>query len=171
MRISHSAIASTCLYSPTLTLTDMKLEDEIAQRKFRNERHKVAVNILYTYGWLTALHARIFKEHGVTTQQFNVLRILRGQHPEPTTIKHIKHRMLDKMSDASRIVEKLRQKGLLERHISSHDRRHVDVFITKKGLKILSDLDKRDKEFDNHSSRLSIKETEQLNLLLDKLRG
>jgi len=149
----------------------MKLEDEIAQRKFRNERHKVAVNILYTYGWLSALHTKIFKEHGITTQQFNVLRILRGQHPEPTTIKHIKNRMLDKMSDASRIVEKLRQKGLVVRHISDHDRRHVDVFITKKGLRVLANLDKRDKEFENHSSRLSDKETTQLNMLLDKLRG
>lgn len=149
----------------------MKLEEEIAQRKFRNERHKVAVNILYTYGWLSALHSGIFKQHGITTQQFNVLRILRGQHPAPTTIKHIKLRMLDKMSDASRIVEKLRQKALVVRHISEHDRRHVDVFITKKGLKVLTDLDKRDTEFENHSAKLSNKETVQLNMLLDKLRG
>jgi len=149
----------------------MKLEDEIAQRKFRNERHKVAVNILYTYGWLSALHSKIFKEHGITTQQFNVLRILRGQSPKPTTIKLIKERMLDKMSDASRIVEKLRQKGLVQRHISNHDRRHVDVFISKKGLKLLGALDKREKEFDNHSSRLSASEAEALNKLLDKLRG
>ena len=149
----------------------MKLEDEIAQRKFRNERHKIAVNILYTYSWLSALHTKIFKEHGITTQQFNVLRILRGQNPNPTTIKLVKERMLDKMSDASRIVDKLLEKKLVERHISKHDRRHVDVFITKKGLKVLSDLDNRDKEFENHSSNLSIKETEVLNSLLDKLRG
>ena len=149
----------------------MKLEDEIAQRKFRNERHKLAVNILYTYGWLTALHTKIFKEHGITSQQFNVLRILRGQHPDPTTIKLIRERMLDKMSDASRIVEKLRQKGLVVRHISEHDRRHVDVFITKKGLKVLNELDQKDKVFDGHSENLSLKETEELNFLLDKLRG
>src|SRR6187549_1461565 len=116
----------------------MKLEEEIAQRKFRNERHKLAVNILYTYGWLTALHTQVFRKEGITSQQFNVLRILRGQHPNPTTIKLIRNRMLDKMSDASRIVEKLRQKGLVVRHISNHDRRHADVFITKKGLKVLS---------------------------------
>ena len=149
----------------------MKLEEEIAQRKFRNERHKAAVNILYTYGWLSALHTQIFKQHGITNQQFNVLRILRGQNPKPTSIKLIKSRMLDKMSDASRIVEKLRQKGLVERNTSDHDRRHVDVFITRKGLKVLADLDKRDKEFDNHSSNLTLKETELLNTLLDKLRG
>jgi DNA-binding MarR family transcriptional regulator len=149
----------------------MKLEQEIAQRKFRNERHKVAVNILYTYGWLIALHTQVFKQHGITSQQFNVLRILRGQNPNPTSIKLIKNRMLDKMSDASRIVEKLRQKGLVKRNTNNSDRRHVDVFITRKGLKVLADLDKRDKEFDNHSARLTAKETEQLNMLLDKLRG
>ena len=149
----------------------MKLEDEIAQRKFRNERHKVAVNIIYTFSWLTALHSKIFKEHGITGQQFNVLRILRGQYPKPTSVKLIRERMLDKMSDASRIVEKLRQKKLVERHTSDHDRRHVDVFITKKGLKVLSLLDSRDQEFDNHLANLSAKEAELLNQLLDKMRG
>lgn len=149
----------------------MKLEEEIAQRKFRNERHKLAVNILYTYGWLNSQHVAIFKEHGITTQQFNVLRILRGQHPAPTTVKRIRERMLDKMSDASRIVEKLRQKGMVVRHISEHDKRHVDVFITKKGLKLLQALDKRDKDFENHSATLSNKQVAVLNRLLDKLRG
>jgi DNA-binding MarR family transcriptional regulator len=149
----------------------MKLEEEISQRKFRNERHKLAVNILYSYGWLTALHTQVFRKQGITTQQFNVLRILRGQHPNPTTIKLIRARMLDKMSDASRIVEKLRQKGLVVRHISDHDRRHADVFITKKGLKILSALDKCDKQFDDHTGKLSFKEAGMLNDLLDKMRG
>ena len=149
----------------------MKLEEEIAQRKFRNERHKLAVNIIYTYGWLTALHTQVFRKQGITAQQFNVLRILRGQHPLPTTIKLIRNRMLDKMSDASRIVEKLRQKGLVVRHISDQDRRHADVFITKKGLKVLTALDKCDWIFDNHTENLSLKETGALNNLLDKLRG
>ena len=149
----------------------MKLEEEIAQRKFRNERHKLIVNILYTYGWLTALHTQIFRKEGITSQQFNVLRILRGQHPNPTTIKLIRNRMLDKMSDASRIVEKLCQKGLVLRQTSDHDRRHTDVFITKKGLKLLMTLDKCDKIFDNHTANLSLKETEVLNTMLDKLRG
>ena len=149
----------------------MKLEEEIAQRKFRNERHKLAVNILYTYGWLTALHAQIFREQGITSQQFNVLRILRGQHPHPASIKLIRNRMLDKMSDASRIVDKLHQKGLALRKTSDQDRRHTDVFITKKGLKILSALDKCDKKFDDHSKNLSLKEAGMVNQLLDKMRG
>ena len=149
----------------------MKLEEEIAQRKFRNERHKLVVNILYTYGWLSALHTEIFRKEGITTQQFNVLRILRGQHPNPASIKLIRNRMLDKMSDASRIVDKLHLKGLVERRISDHDRRHTAVFITKKGLKVLAALDKCDKIFDNHTANLSLKETGVVNTLLDKMRG
>lgn len=148
----------------------MKLEEEISQRKFRNERHKLAVNILYTYCWLNSLHTGIFKEHGITSQQFNVLRILRGQGSAPTAIKLIRERMLDKMSDASRIVEKLRQKGLVKRNLSDHDKRQVDVFITIKGLKILQALDRRNNEFESHSARLSAKEVADLNRLLDKLR-
>ena len=149
----------------------MKLEEEIAQRKFRNDRHKLIVNILYTHGWLTALHTEIFRKQSITTQQFNVLRILRGQYPNPASIKLIRNRMLDKMSDASRIVDKLQIKGLVERKTSDYDRRHTDVFITKKGLKVLSALDKCDKLFDNHTANLSLKETGVLNTLLDKLRG
>ena len=149
----------------------MKLESEIAQRNFRNERLKLAVNIIYTHGWLNNLHAAIFKSHGITTQQFNVLRILRGQNPQPTTIKLIKIRMLDKMSDASRIVDKLRQKGLVVKHVSEVDKRHAEVFITKKGLKLLAAIDKRNKEFENHSASLSAREVDELNKLLDKLRG
>ncbi len=149
----------------------MKLEAEIAQKKFRNERHKIAVNIIYTYGWLSNLHAGIFKSFGITMQQFNVLRILRGQGSNPTTVKMIRERMLDKMSDVSRIVEKLRQKGLLVRHVSNHDKRHAEVFITKNGLKLLGSLDKKDKEFENHSANLSLNEAAQLNKLLDKMRG
>jgi DNA-binding MarR family transcriptional regulator len=149
----------------------MKLEEEIAQRKFRNERHKLIVNILYTHSWLTALHTDIFRKQAITTQQFNVLRILRGQHPNPASIKLIRNRMLDKMSDASRIVDKLVLKDLVERQTSDTDRRHTDVFITKKGLKVLAVLDKCDKLFDNHTEKLSLKETGVLNTLLDKMRG
>ena len=149
----------------------MKLEDEITQRKFRNPKHKLTVNIIYTYGWLNNNHQRIFKAHGITPQQYNILRILRGQHPMPATIKLLKERMLDKMSDASRIVEKLRQKGLVTRLISRHDRRHCDVFISKKGLKLLSELDGRSGDFDKFLNSISNKDAEKLNALLDKLRG
>ncbi len=149
----------------------MKLEDEISQKHFRNEYHKAAVNIVYTFNWLNNQNVSFFKPLGITPQQFNILRILRGQHPKPATIKLIKERMLDKMSDASRIVEKLRIKGLVERNICSHDRRNVDVCITQKGLDLLVQIDALDNEIDGRLFALNQEEIKQLNDLLDKLRG
>ncbi|RJP65368.1 MAG: MarR family transcriptional regulator, partial [Ignavibacteriales bacterium] len=104
-------------------------------------------------------------------QQFNILRILRGQHPKPATIKLLKERMIDKMSDASRIVEKLRTKQLVDRQICKNNRRNVDVYITQSGLDLLNNIDKRNNEMDDFMSRLQSGEVEQLNYLLDKLRG
>ena len=149
----------------------MKLEDEIIQKKFRSETHKLGVNIIYTFNWLDTFHQKHFSKHGITSQQFNVLRILRGQHPEPATIKLLKERMLDKMSDASRIVEKLRLKGLIDRTVSTNDRRNCDVFINAKGLKLLAEIDKEEELLNDFYSNLSEKEKKQLNDLLDKLRG
>ena len=149
----------------------MKLEEEISQKQFRNEYHKAAVNVVYTFNWLNNQNISFFKPLGITPQQFNILRILRGQHPKPATIKLIKERMLDKMSDASRIVEKLRVKGLVERNICSHDRRNVDVCITQKGLDVLAQIDALDNEIDGRLSSLNQNEIKQLNDLLDKLRG
>lgn len=149
----------------------MKLEDEIVQRKFRSESHKLGVNLIYTFNQLDAFYQKHFKKHNITPQQFNVLRILRGQHPNPATIKLLKERMLDKMSDASRIVEKLRVKGLVDRHICPTDRRNCDVFINAKGLKLLSQIDKEEKTLDDFFSNLSSQEKKHLNDLLDKIRG
>ena len=149
----------------------MKLEDEIVQKKFRNETHKLGVNLVYTFNWLDAFSQRHFKRYGITGQQLNILRILRGQYPNPATIKLLKERMIDKMSDVSRIVEKLRIKGLVGRQISMTDRRNCDVVISKKGLHLLGEIDKNEKVMDDFFSALSAKEKKQLNDLLDKLRG
>lgn len=149
----------------------MKLEDEIVQNKFKNEYHKAVVNIIYTFNWLNEKQINQLKPYDISLQQFNILRILRGQHPKPATVKLIKKRMIDKMSDVSRLVEKLRVKGLVDRNICSHDRRNVDVFITKKGLELLSQLDPKEKEMEEFMSNLNEKEIEQLNFYLDKLRG
>lgn len=149
----------------------MKLEDEISQKKFRNEYHKATLNLIFTYNWLRSFHENILKPKGITSQQFNILRILRGQHPKPANIKLIRERMLDRMSDCSRIVEKLRAKGLVERNICPADRRHVDVLITKKGLDLLKELDLVTEEADKFLSNLNQKDITQLNKLLDKLRG
>ncbi len=149
----------------------MELEKEINQKKFRSESHKLMVNIIYTFGWLNNQQSEFLKPYDITYQQFNVLRILRGQQMQPASIKLIRERMLDKMSDASRIVEKLRMKNLVERHICQHDRRSCQVFITQKGMDLLSTIDKLDQESDKQMSALSELEKKQLNDLLDKLRA
>jgi len=149
----------------------MRLEDEIKQKSFRNEYHKLAVNILYTHGWLLEFNNKVLQKFNLTAQQYNVLRILRGQHPNTASVNLLKERMLDKMSDVSRLVERLRVKGLLERTICENDRRKADVKISNKGLELLSDIDKLDLEFDKLFSNLSPKDADQTNKLLDKLRG
>lgn len=149
----------------------MKLEEEIKQKKFNSPQHKAAVNILFTSNWLQTLHCDCLKKQDITMQQYNVLRILRGQHPDAASIKLIKERMLDKMSDSSRIVEKLRLKGLVKRDTCANDRRSVDVIITEKGLKLLKKIDPEIKKVENAFSVLSEQEVNVLNELLDKLRG
>ena len=149
----------------------MELEKEINQKKFRSESHKLMVNIIYTFNWLNGQQADFLKPYKITYQQFNVLRILRGQQMQPASIKLIRERMLDKMSDASRIVEKLRMKNLVERHICEHDRRSCQVFITQKGMDLLTEIDKNEAQQTDSMIALSENEKQQLNLLLDKLMG
>ncbi len=149
----------------------MKLEEEIVQREFQNEYHKAVVNIVFTYNWIVEKQIKQLKPHDITIQQYNILRILRGQHPNPATVKMIKKRMLDKMSDVSRLVEKLRLKKLVNRHICKSDRRNVDVYITEKGLELLSELDPKEKEMEKSMANLNKGEIKLLNTYLDKLRG
>src|SRR5258708_7664949 len=108
--------------------------EEIRQKKFSSEYHKMALNIIYTGNWITSVNGDRLKKHKLTPPQFNILRILRGQHPNPATVNLLIERMLDKMSNASRLVDKLKEKGLVERKTSENDRRACDVMITKRGL-------------------------------------
>ena len=150
----------------------MKLEEEIVSANFQSNYHKCTVNILYTYGWLTDTLKRELNKHKVTLQQFNVLRILRGQYPNPATVNLLRERMLDKMSDASRIVDRLIQKELVTRCVSEKDRRAVDILISEKGLNMLKILDNEVKSADDLlKNNLNENEVIQLNELLDKLRG
>ncbi|NJD22747.1 MAG: MarR family transcriptional regulator [Melioribacter sp.] len=148
----------------------MKLELEIKQPKFRNEFHKLAVNILYTNSWLVNLYSNLFSKYDITSNQFNILRILRGQYPNPATVNLLKERMLDKMSDASRLVERLRIKGFIKRDLKPNDRRCVDVVITEKGLHLLKEIDKLNDKHDSFLKKLSESEAKKINNLLDKLR-
>ncbi|HEX8546613.1 MAG TPA: MarR family transcriptional regulator [Cytophagaceae bacterium] len=149
----------------------MKLEDEIKQKEFKSEYNKAIVNMIYTFNWMDAKSRSFFEPYGLTPQQFNILRILRGQFPQPATVNLLKERMLDKMCDASRIVERLRLKGLLERNTCQNDRRAVDIKISEQGLKLLDEIDSGMNDFDNMLSLLTSDEVSKLNELLDKLRG
>lgn len=148
----------------------VKIEEEIQQKEFSSPQQKVIVNLLYTHGKIGSVQHRTLKPFGISIQQFNLLRILRGQHPEPASVKLLTERMLDKMSNASRLVDKLLAKDFVERQVSKYDRRQVDIVITKKGKKVTEEastaLDKAMSAFS-----LNDKDAEQLSKLLDKLRG
>lgn len=146
------------------------IEDEIQSDKFRNVHHKVALNIIFTANWIHYHHINLFKKYAITGQQYNVLRILRGQYPTPCTVLLIKERMLDKVSDTSRIVERLRVAGFVERVLCEKDRRAVDVKISKKGLDLLKKMEKEEDSMDALMKNLTNTEAKQLNQLLDKLR-
>lgn len=152
-------------------MIEMKLEDAIKQDQFRSEYEKLGINVLYTGGWLHAIQTRRLKPYRLSVQQYNILRILRGQLPNPATVNLLKERMLDKMSNASRLVEKLRMKGLVERHICQHDRRAVDITITQKGLDLLAEIDNLWSTWEESFKTLPIEEARNLNFLLDKFRG
>ncbi|MEL7220846.1 MAG: MarR family transcriptional regulator [Bacteroidota bacterium] len=127
---------------------------------------------MYTSAWITQSSAAILKPYGLTWQQFNVLRILRGRHPEPATVKLLMERMIDKMSNASRLVDKLLAKGLVERVTSTSDRRRVDVSITEEGLELLGKASaKMEKGLGFYENPLTEAEAVELNRLLDKLRS
>jgi DNA-binding MarR family transcriptional regulator len=149
----------------------MGIDKDIHQNKFRNARHKAMINILFTYGWTVERLKQFVSEEGITHQQFNILRILRGNHPTPLSTLSIRERMIDKMSDTSRIVDRLVSKGLVKKVICKKDRRLVDVSITDRGLKLLEKLDKRQDDMDGILSNLSEKEASSLSKLLDKIRS
>ena len=146
----------------------MGIDQDILQSKFRNEYQKAGVNLLYTYGWLMERTKELFASEDITPQQFNILRILRGSFPQPLSTLQIRERMIDKMSDTSRIVDRLITKGLVKKGTCKTDRRLVDVMITDKGKKMLERLDKRQDELDNIIGNLSEKEAANLSELLNK---
>jgi MarR family 2-MHQ and catechol resistance regulon transcriptional repressor len=149
----------------------MGIEQDIRQSKFRNEHQKVGINLIYTYGWIMERQKQLFATEDITPQQFNILRILRGSHPQPLSTLQIRERMLDKMSDTSRIVDRLIAKGLVKKGISQTDKLLVDVLISKKGEKLLERMDRLQDDLDKITGNLNVKEAATLSQLLDKIRG
>lgn len=149
----------------------MQIEKEIQSTKFEDNYHKLLINISYTYGWISNITRQQFEKYNLTSQQFNILRILRGQYPNPATINLLKERMIDKMSDASRIVDRLVQKGMVSRCTNNNDRRAVDIRISDKGLDILSKMDLEFKAKDILKDNITETEASIISDMLDKLRG
>jgi MarR family transcriptional regulator, 2-MHQ and catechol-resistance regulon repressor len=148
----------------------MGIEKDIQQSKFRNARQKASINLIYTLSWMRDKTKCIFEAEDITAQQFNILRILRGSFPQPLSTLQIRERMLEKMSDTSRIVDRLIAKGLVKKVTCKSDRRLVDVIITDKGKKLLERLDEKQDEIDSVLGNLSEKDANILSDLLDKIR-
>jgi DNA-binding MarR family transcriptional regulator len=157
---------SRCSALPILTI--MKIEEEIKQSKFKTPLQKALLNLIYTANWLQSKQQDFFKPHGITATQFNILRILKGQHPNSISATEIKSRMLDRNSDVSRLLDRLAQKNLINKSTCPNDRRAADVTITKNGLAL---LEKIGFSVDDNVIALNEHEATHLSDLLDKCRG
>ncbi len=155
----------------TLENDNQSLEHAIQQKRFKDEWQKAAVNILYTGSWLKNMSNDFLKAFGLTAQQYNVLRILRGQYPNGITTLEIRKRLLDKMSDTSRLVDRLERDGWVSKQRAADDKRLVSVVITQKGLDCLKEIDSQEDALNGVIRKLSSQEAIQLSQLLDKIRG
>jgi DNA-binding MarR family transcriptional regulator len=147
----------------------MAIEKDINQTKFRNEYQKATINFIYTYNWMNEQMKLFFEPHDITAQQFNILRILRGA-AKPLSTLQIRQRMLDKMSDTSRIVDRLVKKNLVKKSVCESDKRLVDVTIAEKGIALLEKMDTKEALMDGVLKNLNDDEAKKLNELLDKIR-
>ncbi|MEP1306513.1 MAG: MarR family transcriptional regulator [Balneola sp.] len=146
-------------------------ESEIKQDTFINEQHRLRINLLLTSGWLKNEIKEFLDQFEITQQQFNILRILRGAKGDPMSTNDICEKMIDKMSDTSRIVDRLVAKGLVTKKPCPHDGRKVQVFISGDGKYLLSTIDTKLKNLDTVFDSLSDKEMSVLNELLEKITG
>lgn len=165
-----SIFAIECKQHKDIDLS-MKIEDEVKQKQFRNEYHKAIINLFFTNNWVSAQIKDMLKPHQVTLQQYNVLRILNGQSPNEISIQDIKARMLDRMPDVSRIVERLRKQELINKITSSADKRTIKISISQKGKDLLESLKQYQEKMDQLVQKLSIEEATELNRLFDKIRS
>jgi DNA-binding MarR family transcriptional regulator len=148
----------------------MSIEKDINQSKFDNEYVKVMLNIIYSSNWITEKLKTTFHKEGITSQQYNILRILRGAH-KPLSTLELRGRMIDKMSDTSRIVDRLVKKDFVKKSGSVLDKRLVDVSIRPKGLALLKKLDGNETLLGGFCKTLTAAEAKTVSLLLDKMRG
>ncbi|MCE2845877.1 MAG: MarR family transcriptional regulator [Sphingobacteriales bacterium] len=147
------------------------IEEAIRQRQFSDHYEKAVVNILFTASYLDSILLKRLKPYGISPQQFNVLRILRGAFPTALRLGDITERMLDKNSNATRLVDKLIRKEFVRREVCKHNRRQVDIWITEKGLDLLAALDIDQATYLRSAVKLDAQDVDQINNLLDRLRG
>ncbi|MEP7279922.1 MAG: MarR family transcriptional regulator [Bacteroidota bacterium] len=148
----------------------MGIEKDIRQTKFRNEYQKATINLIYTFNWMNERIKSMLDQYDITPQQFNILRILRGAG-KPISTLQIRQRMLDKMSDTSRIVDRLIKKGLVKKGVCEGDRRLVDVSISDTGLQLLKRIDAHQDQMDEVFKNLDEEQAITLNNLLDRIRN
>lgn len=147
----------------------MQIEKEVPDNYFRNTRHKAMINVLFTSNWMIERVKQFLEVEDITPQQYNILRILKKSEKPLSTLK-IREQMLDKMSDTSRIVERLLKKNLVNKQLCSYDKRLVDVTLSEKGVQLLQRLEEKAEQLDSVITNLSEDDIESLNLLLDKIR-
>lgn len=147
----------------------MGIEQDIQQSNFRNEFQKMGINLLFTANWLNEQISKLLAEQGVTQQQYNILRILRGSATPLSTLK-IRERMLDKMSDTSRIVDRLIAKELVVKSTCEKDKRLVDITLSTKGLNLVDQLDQFNDRIDALLNGINESEAKLMNQILDKIR-
>lgn len=147
------------------------IEDEIRQYRFRSESQKAIINLIYTYNQVSGQMMALLQSFGLTMQQFNILRILKGQYPKPSTNNLVKERMLDRNSDVTRLIDRMIKAGLVTRSSCEKDRRRVDILITQKGMDMLAAIEPHETAMDRLTGDLTEAELAELNRLLDRLRG
>jgi DNA-binding MarR family transcriptional regulator len=148
----------------------MKLEDAIKSTRFSSELHKATLNLMYTTYWMKTNFSAVHKEIGITMEQFNVLRILKGKHPEQMCVRDIGSRMIEKNSNVPRIIDRLLAKKLVKRNTSKEDKRETLISLTDKGIQTLEQANKKLEETNTAILGLNESEAKTLNELLEKLR-
>jgi len=148
----------------------MKIEDAIKQPKFKDEFEKADINIIFTASWMNSKFNQTIKSYGISVQQFNILRILRGQKGKPASLKLLTERMMDKMSNTSRLIDKMLTKNLLKREICPNNRRQIEIVLTDNGLKVCNDVSKKVNNIRKENINITEDEAKELNRILDKIR-
>lgn len=148
----------------------MKIEDELKTNRFKNEQHKAILNIYFTSYWFKTLVTSALKPFGITPEQFNVMRILKGSEETPLCVKSIAERMIERNSNVSRIIDKLESKAYIKKSNSEKDRREVTISLSSSGNEVLQNINQIIDSLQENSIHLEEHEAKELNQLLDKMR-